>query len=216
MMIDDESTAIIRVLNRLPSQQAVVVIGRSGFKADLNLYEHNGTEWSFIRRMPANIGGNGMGKTREGDQRSPSGIFSLGIAFGIAQQPEGTKYPYVLLTPQDYWVSDSKSKDYNRWVHYREGEGKGEPRDWQNAERLVQETICYRYAVVINYNCAREPEKGSAIFLHVWRNENTPTQGCTAVSEADMVQILQWLDPQYAPVFIQGTLEDIVGRGERT
>jgi L,D-peptidoglycan transpeptidase YkuD (ErfK/YbiS/YcfS/YnhG family) len=212
MMIDDENTAIIRVLNRLPSQQALVVIGRSGFKADLNLYEHHGTEWGFLRRMPANIGGNGMGKTREGDQKSPVGIFSLGIAFGVASQPQDVKYPYVSLTPQDYWVSDSKSKDYNRWVHYREGE----PKDWQSAEQLSQESVCYRHAVVINYNCSREPEKGSAIFLHVWRGENMPTQGCTAVSEADMIRILQWLDPQYAPVFIQGTLEDIIGLADRT
>jgi Uncharacterized protein conserved in bacteria len=200
-----QSNAVMPTLNRLPSQQAVVVIGEGGFKAELQLWEHQNGQWSQIRQMPANIGSNGMGKTREGDQKSPGGIFSLGFAFGILPKPEDAKYPYVLLTPEDYWVDDSKSKDYNKWVHYREGD----PKDWQSAERLAQETVCYRHALVINYNYAREPGKGSAIFLHVWKDENTPTHGCTAISEKNLIRILQWLDPEKQPLFIQGSYESI-------
>lgn len=203
-------SAVTRVLNRLPSQQAILVIAKKGFKAVLHLYESqntgNGVEWRLLRQMPANIGQNGMGKTCEGDQKSPCGIFSLGIAFGIVPPPVGVKYPYKLLTLEDYWVDDSNSKDYNQWVHYKEGE----PKDWRSAEHLWQEKTCYRHAVVINYNTTREPGKGSAIFLHVWKNENMPTQGCTAVAEENMIRILEWLDPDKAPVFIQGTPADIV------
>lgn len=198
--------AILQILNRLPSQQAVVVVSTQGFHADLHLYEQLAGEWKLIDKIPANIGLCGMGKTREGDQKSPCGIFSLGLAFGILPKPEGAKYPYVLLTPEDYWVDDSKSKDYNKWVHYREGD----PKDWRSAERLYEETVCYRHAVSINYNHGREPGKGSAIFLHVWRDENTPTQGCTAISEPDMIRILQWLDPDKQPLFIQGSLKNII------
>lgn len=201
----NDYSAIIQVLNRLPARQAIVVIAKRGFKADLYLCEQCEGEWRLHGQMPANLGLNGIGKTKEGDGKSPCGVFSLGFAFGLLPKPEGAKYPYCLLTPEDYWVDDSNSKEYNKWVHYHEGD----PKDWQSAERLCNKTICYRYALVINYNSAREPGKGSAIFLHVWKNENTPTHGCTAVSEENMRQILQWLDPQQAPVFIQSHLEDI-------
>jgi L,D-peptidoglycan transpeptidase YkuD (ErfK/YbiS/YcfS/YnhG family) len=210
--LSENSAAVIQVLNRLPSQQALVVIGKSGFKADLYLYEYKARvrekeeKWHHVGQMPANVGCNGMGKSKEGDGKSPCGIFSLGIAFGLVPQPDGVKYPYALLTPQDYWVDDSQSSVYNKWIHYREGDRK----DWQSAEWLWKETICYRHALVINYNSDREPGKGSAIFLHVWKNEEMPTQGCTAVSEANMVRLLQWLDPHQAPVIIQGLPEDIL------
>lgn len=195
--------AVIRLLNRLPAQQAIVVIARQGFKADLYLYELDAREWRCCGQMPANIGLNGIGKTKEGDKKSPAGIFSLGFAFGLLPKPEGSRYPYRLLTPEDYWVDDSGSKDYNRWVHHVEGE----PKDWQSAEWLWNETVCYRYALVIDYNIRREQGKGSAIFLHVWKNETTPTHGCTAVSEENMARILQWLNPEGAPVLIQGDVE---------
>jgi hypothetical protein len=64
--------------------------------------------------------------------------------------------------------------------------------------------------VIINYNLARLPGKGSAIFLHVWNDEKSPTQGCTAVSEANMIAILKWLDFAKKPVIIQGRYEDLV------
>lgn len=200
------NTEILKLLNRIPSGQALVMISRSGFKGDLGLYEQINGKWNMVANMSANIGLGGMGKTKEGDGKSPSGIFSLGIAFGLASLPEGAKYPYVSLTPEDYWVDDSQSADYNKWVHYHEGD----PKDWQSAESLYREKICYRHAIVINYNASRDPGKGSAIFLHVWRNEDQPTQGCTAVSEENMRRILEWLDPGQAPFIIQGTAEDFL------
>ena len=202
------NAAVIKFLNRLPSGQAMVVIAENGSQADLGLYQHEGGQWRLVQQMPAVIGRGGMGKTQEGDGKSPSGIFTLGIAFGLLAPPAGIKYPYANVTPEDYWVDDSASADYNKWVHFHEGD----PKDWQSAERLCQETVAYRHAVVINYNIARKPGKGSAIFLHVWKNENSPTQGCTAVSEENMARILQWLDPRQAPVIFQGTPEDILAQ----
>jgi L,D-peptidoglycan transpeptidase YkuD (ErfK/YbiS/YcfS/YnhG family) len=200
------NAAILKLLGRLPSEQALVVMGCGGFKADMGLYEQQNGQWNMVAAVSANIGRGGMGKTLEGDGKSPSGIFSLGIAFGLVPAPEGTRYPYACLTPEDYWVDDSRSADYNKWVHYHDGN----PKDWQSAEWLYQEKISYRHAVVINYNAAREPGKGSAIFLHVWKSEEQPTAGCTAVSEENLERILQWLDPRRAPFIIQGTPEDII------
>jgi L,D-peptidoglycan transpeptidase YkuD (ErfK/YbiS/YcfS/YnhG family) len=203
----ENNDVIIRVLNQLQSRQAIVVIWDKDIRADLRLYERANGGWEFIGRMLANVGRNGVGKTKEGDQKSPAGIFSLGSAFGNAPAPEGCRYPYRMLTEEDYWVDDSRSKYYNQWVKFKDGDWK----DWESAECLWREKVCYKYAVIINYNLARQEGKGSAIFLHVWAGENSPTQGCTAVSEEDMIRILRWLEFDKKPVIVQGTYEDVVG-----
>jgi L,D-peptidoglycan transpeptidase YkuD (ErfK/YbiS/YcfS/YnhG family)/D-alanyl-D-alanine dipeptidase len=197
--------AIIQVLNQLKSRQAIVVVWEKGYHADLYLYESVNHQWIVADKIQANVGLKGMGKTEEGDQKSPAGIFSLATAFGIAPPPAGINYPYRMITGDDYWVDDSLSQLYNKWVQFKDDYWK----DWNSAEPLGRETIAYQYAVIINYNPARLPGKGSAIFLHVRTGEDSPTQGCTAVSEEDMVHILQWLDFDKKPVLLQGTWADI-------
>jgi D-alanyl-D-alanine dipeptidase len=44
---------------------------------------------------------------------------------------------------------------------------------------------------------------GSCIFFHVWRKPNSPTEGCTAMSETNIVTLLKWLDPQSEPLLVQ-------------
>ncbi len=54
---------------------------------------------------------------REGDAKSPAGIFLLGTAFGYASHPlRGLKMPYLNLTPSIECVDDTGSKYYNRIV----------------------------------------------------------------------------------------------------
>jgi L,D-peptidoglycan transpeptidase YkuD (ErfK/YbiS/YcfS/YnhG family) len=113
--------AVIRVLNQLQSEQVIVVIWEKGCQADLYLHERVNGRWKQKRRMQANVGQNGMGKTKEGDQKSPTGIYLLASAFGNAPPPDGSKYPYRMLTGRDYWVDDSRSLYYNQWVRFREG-----------------------------------------------------------------------------------------------
>lgn len=200
------SGAIIQVLDQLQSRQAMVVIWEKEYYAHLYLNESLNGCWKVVSQMGANIGRDGMGKTKEGDRKSPVGIFSLATAFGNAPPPAGINYPYRILTEYDYWVDDNRSQLYNQWVRFKGGYWK----DWNSAECLGKETIAYKYAVIINYNTERQPEKGSAIFLHVRTGENIPTQGCTAVSETDMIKILQWLDFAKKPVLIQGSPADVM------
>jgi L,D-peptidoglycan transpeptidase YkuD (ErfK/YbiS/YcfS/YnhG family)/D-alanyl-D-alanine dipeptidase len=198
--------AIVQVLDRLQSQQAMIVIWETEYYARLYLNESLNGRWKVAGQMQANIGRDGMGKTKEGDCKSPTGIFSLASAFGIVPPPERLRYPYRMLTEYDYWVDDSQSQLYNQWVRFKGGYWK----DWGSAECLGKEAIAYKYAVIINYNTERQPGKGSAIFLHVRTGEKNPTQGCTAVSESDMFEILHWLDFAKKPVLIQGSLADVM------
>jgi D-alanyl-D-alanine dipeptidase len=45
--------------------------------------------------------------------------------------------------------------------------------------------------------------QGSCIFFHLWRNEKTPTVGCTAMPEPILVELLAWLDPEKSPLLVQ-------------
>jgi L,D-peptidoglycan transpeptidase YkuD (ErfK/YbiS/YcfS/YnhG family) len=63
----------------------------------------------------------------------------------------------------------------------------------------------YKYGIVIEYNTSPVIKgNGSAIFLHIWKGESVPTAGCVAVSEENILKILQWLDPAASPLIIMG------------
>jgi len=160
--------------------------------------------WRLV--FPAFIGSIGeMGfaavdEKREGDGKSPTGVFALGLAFGYNPFVE-TKMPYRQATDDDFWVDDADSEDYNRWV-------KGEPNavSW---EKMKRDDDQYKYGVVIGYNMDPVVKgKGSAIFLHVW-NDGDSTLGCVAMSEEMILKILAWLDPAKKPLIIMGTESEL-------
>jgi len=133
---------------------------------------------------------------REGDGKSPSGIFRLGTAFGYYPSVV-TKMPYREATDDDYWVDDVNSEDYNKWV-----KGKPSAASW---ERMKRDDDQYKYGIVIEYNTNPVIRgKGSAIFLHVWK-DGKPTAGCVAMPEEMVLKILAWLDPAKEPLIIMGT-----------
>jgi L,D-peptidoglycan transpeptidase YkuD (ErfK/YbiS/YcfS/YnhG family) len=124
----------------------------------------------------------------------------LGIAFGYDPSIE-TKMPYRQATDDDFWVDDANSEDYNRWV-------KGEPKaaSW---EKMKRDDDQYKYGVVIEYNMHPiVKERGSAIFLHVWKPGES-TLGCVSMSEEMILNILGWLDPAKKPLIIMGTESEL-------
>jgi len=73
----------------------------------------------------------------------------------------------------------------------------------------------YKWGVMVRYNGDALAGAGSCIFLHIWRNPESPTEGCTAMAEEDLLAILGWLeqgsgggpdpDPRRGPLLVQGT-----------
>jgi len=189
-----ESGQLIFATNRNPS---------SVFVAIHALEKKNGAWELALPAFTGAIGENGfaaMDDKREGDGKSPSGIFPLGIAFGY-EPSVVTKMPYQQATEDDFWVDDVNSEDYNQWV-------KGEPNaaSW---EKMRREDDRYKYGVVIEYNMHPVVKgKGSAIFLHVW-NSGESTLGCVSVSEEMILEILGWLDPAKKPLIIMGTESEL-------
>ncbi len=187
------------------SQVLLVVNGESALYA-VTIYalEKREGRWRDVfGPIPSVIGKGGFappGEKREGDGRTPSGIFPLGTAFGY-EPTAATKMPYRQAAADDVWVDDPGAADYNRWV--KKGKTKA-----ASFEYLRRKDDLYRYAVVIEYNTRPiVPGAGSAIFLHIWKGPAEPTLGCVAVSTNDILRIFRWLDPSAKPLIVMDVLK---------
>ncbi len=67
----------------------------------------------------------------------------------------------------------------------------------------------YRYGIFVAHNPKRLPGAGSCIFMHIRKPDGTPTVGCTAMDEKELVRIMRWLDPDRHPLLIQAPEEAI-------
>ena len=62
--------------------------------------------------------------------------------------------------------------------------------------------VRYQEGFVIAHNPDNQPGKGSCIFAHLWRQPGEATAGCTAMPQARMQALLDWLRPQDTPRFV--------------
>ena len=134
---------------------------------------------------------------REGDGKAPAGVFKLGTAFGYDSTAD-TRLPYLALTPTIECVDDSHSARYNELVN-----GATVSKDWNSSERMRRDDDMYRKGIFIEHNTPASPASGSCIFFHIWRGPTSPTLGCTAMDQADISRLFNWLDPRQSPLLLQ-------------
>jgi len=137
---------------------------------------------------------------KEGDGKSPAGVFRLSTAFGYsAQSLQGLKLPYIPLTPTVECVDDPASRFYNRIV-----DRAALTPDWNSSEQMASEGEAYRWGAVIDHNAnPAVPGVGSCVFLHIWAGPGLGTAGCTAMPQEQLEPILAWLDPAASPILVQ-------------
>jgi D-alanyl-D-alanine dipeptidase len=202
------------------SRQCVVVVAPAwnSKTALLRAFERTSptTDWKMRgNATPVVLGKNGLGwglgvikmksnggpRKIEGDNRAPAGIFRLGPAFGYApaQSAHWIKLPYVPLTKTTEGVDDPGSHYYNQLVD----RSKVARVDWRSSEQMRRADDLYKWGVFVAHNPTATSGAGSCIFLHIWKNSSTPTTGCTAMAEPDLVRLLRWLDPAAQPVLAQ-------------
>ena len=169
--------------------QVVLVEHTGGSKATLSLHEKKDGLWTELYSCAAYVGRNGIGKTVEGDKKTPVGTYNLTTPFGIKDDP-GAQMPYTKVTKYHYWCGASSSKYYNQLVDEREVSRKHTSSD----EYLISYTGVYNYCMFIDYNAAGVAHKGSCIFLHC-TGKNSYTAGCVAVPEEVMKRIIKWARP---------------------
>ncbi|MCB1559802.1 MAG: L,D-transpeptidase family protein [Xanthomonadales bacterium] len=148
------------------------------------------------------LSGEGPAK-REGDGRSPAGVFAIGSAFGSAPSVNSA-LEYLPMHAGSWCVDVSDSPNYNRIV---DTDLVGAAAAAGASERMRLDLLDaqdqrYRLGFVIEHNVDQQPMGGSCIFAHLWKDADTPTAGCTAMAPDTMQQLLAWLDPVRKPVFV--------------
>lgn len=162
-----------------------------------------GMAWSdALNELPTDAGRLLM-KT-EGDGKSPAGIFNLSAAFGTIEKSAKLKLPFTKLKETTECVDDVKSSTYNRIVD-RTQIGNS---DWKSSEKMLEIRPQYDLGVFVEHNPEKQSGAGSCIFLHIWKDAETGTAGCTAMARRNMETILYWLDSRKNPVLIQLPAED--------
>jgi hypothetical protein len=156
-----------------------------------------------IPPVRASIGRNGFAQENEkieGDGKTPNGLYAMGQLYSYEANVD-TKIPFQQVDSLDKWIDDSSSIDYNKYV-------RGET-NAKSFEHLKLKSIDYKYCMVIEYNTQPVVKgKGSAIFFHVADENYTPTSGCVAIAEKDMLQFLKWFKPNNKKaIFIHSFLD---------
>jgi zinc D-Ala-D-Ala dipeptidase len=163
------------------------VIGRSGAAWGVGLHGDG---------APAVFSADHRDVKIEGDLRSPAGVFSLTAAYGYAAN-ETSKLPYRATDSSWRCVDDSNSSRYNRVFDSR-----GIAVDWKSAETMRRDDDLYSLVIEAAHNPDAHAASGSCIFLHVWRNNQSPTVGCTAMPASNVRWLLAKLDPALHPVLV--------------
>ncbi|WP_372016335.1 L,D-transpeptidase family protein [Pseudoxanthomonas sp. 10H] len=198
----------------------VTVAGWDAGQGRLRRYERagDGAAWRELAAFPVSIGRHGSAwgtgllapadqgegpRKREGDGRSPAGVFALGPAFGYAEGV-ASGLPYQAMDAGDWCMDVPASPHYNRIVDAREVgqaavKGSTEP---MRLDLHRDGDPRYRLGFVVAHNPGNEPGGGSCIFAHLWRTPGEPTAGCTAMADADMEALLAWLDADLQPRFV--------------
>lgn len=185
--VDDAEMIGQLEMAKYTNQIMVVAVSEDG--AQLCLYEHV-DDWELALETEALIGKNGLGKTKEGDGKTPKGVFLFIEAFGILENP-GTKLKYTKVDESHYWVDDSSSRYYNQFISLNEVQ-----KDWKSAEHIVKYGESYHYVLATSYNNERIPSVGSAVFLHCSANDKTYTAGCVAIPEVYMHELIKRVQPE--------------------
>ncbi|HVO10670.1 MAG TPA: L,D-transpeptidase family protein [Vicinamibacteria bacterium] len=200
------------------ARQMVLAIaaGWDATSATLRAYERPSADarWREVGpAFPASLGRSGLAwgrglqpaglpgpQKREGDGRSPAGVFDLRLVTGYAEAPPpGSRLPYRPAGASLLCVDDPRSPHYNSLVDAR-----AVPRDWSSAEEMRRDDALYRYVVWVGHNDRPvEPGGGSCIFLHLRASPQAVTAGCTAFELPAMQRLLRWLDPAARPVLVQ-------------
>ena len=86
-----------------------------------------------------------------------------------------------IIEERDGWCDDVNCNSYNQKIEFPFNE---------SAEHLYRKDDLYDIVCVLDYNLNPIIKgKGSAIFLHVAKEDYSPTQGCVAIKKDELLQI---------------------------
>ena len=141
--------------------------------------------------LPVALGRAGiLANKREGDGGTPRGRFRLKQLWWRADRitRPRTRLPVRPIGPADAWSEDPADRRYNRPVRRQPGEP---------GDRLMREDGLYDLIIEIGHNDRpRIAGRGSAVFIHVARDNFGPTAGCVGLRPGDLLRLLERLSPR--------------------
>lgn len=177
-----------RWLARIPARSRQVVVaygdGATAATGRVVLYQRHGSSWTTEAAWASHNGRRGWAPNhREGDTRSPVGVFTLHDAGGVLPDP-GSRLPYhhdPAFTPPAFW-GPSHRHDFD-------------------------------YVIAIDYNRvpgsspldSRRPEgerAGGGIWLHL--DPGSGSSACVTLPREALQTLLRTLDPAQHPVIVMG------------
>jgi L,D-peptidoglycan transpeptidase YkuD (ErfK/YbiS/YcfS/YnhG family) len=124
-------------------------------------------------------------KIKEGDNVTPAGVFKITKIYYRQDKIKKIKtlIKKIKIKKNMGWCDDPKSNFYNQQIKL--------PNKF-NHEKLYRNDRIYDLLAVLNYNTNPVVKnKGSAIFIHIAKNNYKPTAGCVAVKKGDLIKLLQ-------------------------
>ncbi|WP_354085982.1 L,D-transpeptidase family protein [Bradyrhizobium sp. S3.3.6] len=141
--------------------------------------------------IPVALGRGGiLANKREGDGGTPRGHFRPRRLWwrGDRHSRPQTFLPARTIGDTDAWCEDPGDRHYNQWIRRGEGEG---------GDRLKRADQLYDFIIEIDHNTRpRIAGRGSAVFLHLARDNFGPTAGCVSMTKAAMLQLLRLIGPR--------------------
>ena len=126
-------------------------------------------------------------KKKEGDHKTPKGIYELGPVFYRADKIDKfkTKLKKISIKKDMGWCDDTNSNYYNQLIKINKK---------TKHEKMFRNDGSYDIVILINYNTKRIiKDKGSAIFLHITKNYKR-TLGCIALKKKDLLILLKLIN----------------------
>jgi L,D-peptidoglycan transpeptidase YkuD (ErfK/YbiS/YcfS/YnhG family) len=141
--------------------------------------------------IPVALGRGGIiANKREGDGGTPKGTFRPRRLWWRADRHPRphTFLPIRAIRPEDTWCEDPDSRHYNQPVRLDRDQG---------GDRLKRDDHLYDFIIEIDHNSRpRVAGRGSAVFLHLARENFSPTAGCVSMTKSAMLRLLRRLGPR--------------------
>ena len=188
------------------SQQLVVVIAddMNTTSGMMTRYEKETNVYKAVSvSVPVILGRSGLGwdqgrepLKREGDGKSPAGLFDITSTFG-EEPTSNSALPYWYADEYLICIDDTNDTRYNTMGYLNP---KNPPKSF---EQMRRNDAVYRNGAVIDYNGERISGRGSCIFFHLNHPNKRPTAGCTAMDEQPLLELIHWFDPNKHPKLLQ-------------
>jgi L,D-peptidoglycan transpeptidase YkuD (ErfK/YbiS/YcfS/YnhG family) len=169
--------------------QVISVVSTGGSNARMDIYQRTTAGWQPLKTaIPTHVGSAGMAPQAKSEvPATPMGVYSLDSAFGTAPNPGGG-LPYTQVGPNHWWSGDDHSPTFNTMQVCQRSQC---PFSTAASENL--QIPQYKHAVVMGVNKNKVPGGGAAFFFHT--TDGGPTEGCVAIDDATLVQVIRWLQP---------------------